>query len=235
MTKKVHGQFTFVDRIGSSRRRLPRDRRPPAPRRRRRLGLDALPGPRRHDRRAGRPRRRERALDRLGPAVGGERETGPSASAASRARAPSRARSTACSGPMCQSGHARWYCPISIIVTSNGPRRAPMSRIAGKQAGVARVVHAVRACRRARSRPTASRPCRTAALRPDAWRAGVQTISRSPTRVRSHQSSSTMRDSGTPQYARCAPTPSGTTKIVLPILHRDDGRGGRGDRSDRAR
>ena len=33
-----------------------------------------------------------------------------------------------------------------------------------------------------------------------------------------------MRASGTPQYARCAPTPSGTTNVVVPVLHRDDGR-----------
>ncbi|CAM3740684.1 hypothetical protein COSO111634_24475 [Corallococcus soli] len=35
------------------------------------------------------------------------------------------------------------------------------------------------------------------------------------TRVRSHQSSSTMRVAGTPQYSRCAPTPNGTTKVVF--------------------
>ena len=72
-------------------------------------------------------------------------------------------------------------------------------------------------------------------VRPEAWRAGVQTISSSRTCVRSHQSSSTMRASGTPQYARCAPTPSGTTNVVVPVLHRGDASGGRGGRSGRAR
>ena len=45
--------------------------------------------------------------------------------------------------------------------------------------------------------------------RPEKWRAEPAAMVSAPTRTVSHQSSSTMRDAGTPHRSRWAPTPSG--------------------------
>jgi hypothetical protein len=109
------------------------------------------------------------------------------------------------------SPHAGCQAPISIIATSNGPRRSPivlysevrpvspLKKTAWRVDRMANDDHSV-ALRSPSPRP--EKCCEGAA---------VTTTSVPGMRCDSHQSSSTMRSGATPHASRCAPTPSDVT------------------------